>query len=150
MADMRQAQSIRGRWFQFGIATMLAAATVVGLLAGWLVNNYRYVQKRHAFWERFNDGDYSLQSYALLPPEEPRPVSWIRKMTGDFSCGTLMYRAKEDADGSQLRTVQTLFPEASIWAWPHERHLPPGIKALDEDRPIGDFVPPPDDPRAGL
>jgi hypothetical protein len=69
---------------------------------------------------------------------------------GDFTCGTLLYYPRKDADGSQLRDVQRLFPEAIIWGWPNESLLPKGVKAVEPERSIGDFIPAPDDPRAAF
>ena len=119
--------------------------TVITLALG---STYGFVQQRRAFWPRLNDGEYSVQSFALHPADQPRDIPWVRRVMGDFSCGTLLYRPAADADGSQLRLVQKLYPEATIWGWPNDPHLPQGIKPVAENRAIGDFIPAPDDPRA--
>ena len=148
---MRMSASIpTRRWFRFSLRTMLVLVTVVVLLVGWLANTYRWVQERRAFWPNFDESDYCLGTFALLPADEPGEISWIRKLMGDFSCGTLLYRPQWDPGGQHLSYVRRLFPEAHIWAWEDAPNLPPGVEAVGPGRGIGDFVPEPDDPRAAL
>ncbi len=74
--------------------------------------------------------DFSLMAAQVLPPIANGDIPWVRRLMGDFPCTNLVYRPSADVDGSQLRRVQSLFPEANLWGWPNER-LPVGVRIIE-------------------
>ncbi len=114
---------------------------VVAMGCGWFVDtrfvlpNLLLVRERAAYWPRFNDHNHSLRTVGFYPPDPFPKLPWIRTFMGDRPIMSLVYDPTQDRDGSELREVRRLFPEATIWGWPSiQEELPEGIVPYDEDR----------------
>ena len=129
------------RRFRFSLRALFALLTLAAVLCAWLVENYHVVSKRRAMWEHLAGNvpneNFSLMAAQVMPPVASGDVPWIRRLMGDFPCGDMVYRPSADADGSQLRRVQALFPEANLWGWPNER-LPAGVRIIEPWHSVGD------------
>jgi hypothetical protein len=123
---------------RFSLRTLFAAVTLFALAGGWLLNTYRLVNDRREFLPELDSGG-AVFAAQLRPADEARDVSWIRKLMGDRACGTIIYAPQRDPDGSELRKVRALFPEAHIWGWPDQQNLPQGIEPLPASTAIGDW-----------
>jgi hypothetical protein len=111
--------------------TIMAGALIISLRPIFLM-----VQERNDFCPRFNEHHFCLRAAQLVPGDQAS-VSWLRKVMGDSPVPTLVYSPELDKDGSELRRVRRLFPEATIWGWQYSKQpLPEGIRPIPQGRRI--------------
>jgi len=120
---------------RYRLRTLLIVLALGPPLAGWLVNVHSQVQERRPYFSRFSDHASPLRMAFVGHPQIKRSkISWIRQWMGDHAVPTLLYQPSADPSGKQLREVQLLFPESTIWVWPHDASpLPPGVTRLPPD-----------------
>jgi len=129
-------QSRDRSWFRprFRLKTLLALAVVFALVCAWLRAEYRDAQERAEYVQRFYyDHGYCLRASTFLDrsSHDPKPISWIRRVLRQHPIGDLLYHPELDRDGSIVRRVQELFPEADIRTLPDSKAaLPPGVRRL--------------------
>jgi hypothetical protein len=116
---------------RYRLRTLLIVLALGPPVAAWLVNVHRHVQERRPYISRFNDHQFPLRRAGLVPQDKHSDVSWIRHLMGDAAEPTLLYQSSADRSGEQFKRVRQLFPEATIWGWPHDNHpLPSGVNRL--------------------
>ena len=147
------------RWFRFSLRSLLIATMLIGVVAGWLTSEVRYVHDRWAtFWrldsvaELYKDGGGAQTAEAVLldpcafeyplpdgykPPWEGRPFAVVkstgipfwRRWLGDVSFA-LIKVPNHWAKSDALR-LQALFPEALLY-WQRQYWSPQALAALPD------------------
>ena len=119
---------------RFRLSTLIAAIGLLSFVCAWTANEYRFVQKRRAYWPNFNGGNFPLRAVSFSRERDETSVPWYRRLLGGVPVGSLVYDPSADKDGRHLRRTRELFPEAKIWGWPDDIELPEGIVPFDARR----------------
>jgi hypothetical protein len=124
------------RRFQFSLRALLVATALVAGPVAWVAHNANFVSQRKAMWLWIRDSGHSCFDDVGAKPLGPeRPLPWLRRALGDWPVRVLFYLPDGDPDGSELRRVRSLFPEAEIYGWPYnEDKLPPGVQRWPQGR----------------
>jgi hypothetical protein len=125
------------RRFQFSLRALLIATALFACTCGWVAHNANIVRQGQAISLGFDgySGHSSFRIIGAKPFGSEPSIPWFRRALGDWPVEVLFYTPRGDPDGSELRRVRSLFPEAEIYGWPaNEDELPPGIKRWPDDR----------------
>lgn len=62
---------------------------------------------------RASDDSCFREEWCMVERQE-QPLTWLRQLFGDEPLRALLYSADRDPDGSELRRMRSIFPEAEI------------------------------------
>jgi hypothetical protein len=111
---MKLRPKIHVGWFRFSLRAMFEAVTVFGLWLGWQVSIVRQRKQLLINWELnprgvgavvFHAGDRPLSSDNAIE------VSWIRRLLGDRTVGSIFLLGASDEDEEQAKKA---FPESEV------------------------------------
>jgi hypothetical protein len=100
------------RWFQFSLARLLVAVTIVALIAAWLGWQVTLVGQRRELSKQIWDGGGSVYTAADLAQSGQLPG--IRPWLGDEPVGTI-YLPPPRFSNEDFARVRAAFPEAHLF-----------------------------------
>lgn len=93
----------------------MVATTIVAATCAWVAHNAALVRQRQTMREvlRAKRDPCFREEWCMVERRE-QPLPWLRQVFGDEPLRALLYTANRDPDGSELRRMRSIFPEAEI------------------------------------
>jgi hypothetical protein len=116
------------RWFRFSLRTLFVLVTIVGIAAGWVRYQTNWVQQRREFLNALaaerdaGDEQFNRVGAMELPPAEPNPIPFVRKILGDRPYFDVVLPERYGQD--LIDRANGLFPEALILWYGGHSHDP--------------------------